>query len=67
MAREKVEKKPVLVYLPMDVYEHLLGRAAAEQVRRKRGLSVGALIVEQVSERARGEMANRAATENSEG
>lgn len=44
------EKKPVLIRLPMDMYDKLLKRSAKETEKRGRTLSVPSLIVEELAE-----------------
>lgn len=44
------KKKPVLIRVPMSLYDKLLKRSAKETERRGRTLSVPSLIVEELAE-----------------
>lgn len=46
----QIEKKPVLIRVPMDMYDKLLKCSAKETEKRGRTVSVPALIVEELAE-----------------
>lgn len=46
----EVGKKPVLIRVPMDLYDKLLRNSAKETAKRGRTVSVPSLIVEELAE-----------------